>query len=116
MATSATIEDLVREEHERINAKYLTLEEMAQVFVRGTNIYAARAESYGYTVRKGIINSVLFKNNELVFNVRGKETTQSDYVISSRNWNLFSSIEDLQLWESTQLDDEGEETETTEGE
>lgn len=92
--TTDTIEDLVRADHEASNDKFNTLEQMAAQFQRGDKIYCARVESTQTTIRYGIINNILYKNGDMIFNVSQAENT-APFTISSRNWNIFELEQDL---------------------
>lgn len=90
-----TIEDLVRADHERCNEKFNTLEQMAVTFERGDKIFAARVEKTQVTIRYGTINRVFYKNNEIIFNIAPSESSNADFTISSRNWDVFELESDL---------------------
>lgn len=115
--TNDTIEDLVRADHEKSNEKYNTLEQMAAQFQRGDKIYCARVESTQTTIRFGIINNILYKNSEMIFNVSQAENT-APFTISSRNWDIFELEQDLYdfLHEKIgEADDANAETATNDG-
>lgn len=89
-----TIEDLVRNDHERVNDKFNALEQMAAQFERGETIYCARIEPTQVTIRYGIINNILYKNGDMIFNVSPSENA-APFTISSRNWHIFELEQDL---------------------
>lgn len=90
-----TIEDMVRADHERCNDKFNTLEQMAAQFQRGDKVYCARVEKTQVTVRYGIINRVIYKNGDMIFNIAPSESSNADFTISSRNWDVFELESDL---------------------
>lgn len=88
-----TVEEMVREDHEKMNAKFNSLELMTQVFARGSEIYALQknAATEEIKIRYGIINSMQYYSGkgEMVFSVRADETKAVDFMIGSKNWLLF---------------------------
>lgn len=90
-----TIEDLVRADHEKCNDKFNNLEQMAAQFQRGDTVYCARVEKTQVTVRYGIINRIIYKNGDMIFNIAPSESTMADFTISSRNWNIFELEQDM---------------------
>lgn len=112
-----TIEDLVRNDHEKWNEKFNTLEQMAVTFQRGDSVYCARTEKNAVQIRYGTINRVYYKNNEMVFSIAPTESENADFTISSRNWNIFEMEQDLYDYlhsiigaDKNETDDVGEET------
>ena len=112
-----TIEDLVRADHEKLNEKFNTLEQMAVTFQRGDSVYCARVEKNAVQVRFGTINRVYYKNNEMIFSIAPTESENADFTISSRNWNIFELEQDLYdflhsvIGAESETDPEVEETE-----
>lgn len=90
-----TIEDLVRADHEKCNDKFNDLEQMAVQFQRGDTVYCARVEKTQVTVRYGIINRIIYKNGDMIFNIAPSESENADFTISSRNWDIFELEQDL---------------------
>lgn len=90
-----TIEDLVRQDHEKWSAKFDDLENQAAIFDRGTCIYAARTEPCSVTIKHGIINSQRYVNTDLIYKISPDNPKDGEFTISSKNWKLFATQEDL---------------------
>lgn len=107
-----TIEDLVRADHVKSNEKFNTLEQMAVQFQRGDTVYCVRFEKTQFTIRYGIINRVIYKNDEMTFNIAPSESTMADFTISSRNWNIFELEQDMYDYIHSVINADPEETPT----
>lgn len=89
-----TIEDLVRADHEAINAHYNDLESMAAQFVVGDNIYCARVEKTAIQVRYGTVENIVYKSGEILFSVAPLDSNNPSFTISTRNWNCYETEQD----------------------
>ena len=89
-----TIEDLVRADHEAINAHYNDLESMAAQFVVGDSIYCARVEKSAIQVRYGTVEEIIYKNGEILFSVAPRDSSNPRFTISTRNWNCYELAQD----------------------
>lgn len=107
-----TIEDLVRADHEKCNDKFNNLEQMAAQFQRGDTVYCARVEKTQVTVRYGIINRIIYKNGDMIFNIAPSESENADFTISSRNWDIFELEQDLYDYLHTVIGADPEDTHT----
>lgn len=107
-----TIEDLVRADHEKSNDKFNNLEQMAAQFQRGDTVYCARVEKTQVTVRYGIINRIIYKNGDMIFNIAPSESENADFTISSRNWDIFELEQDLYDYLHTVIGADPEDTPT----
>lgn len=107
-----TIEDLVRADHEKCNDKFNDLEQMAAQFQRGDTVYCARVEKTQVTVRYGIINRIIYKNGDMIFNIAPSESENADFTISSRNWDIFELEQDLYDYLHTVIGADPEDTPT----
>lgn len=90
-----TIEDLVRQDHEKWTAKFDDLENQAVTFDRGNAIFAARVEPCSIQIRHGIINSLRYQNTEIIYKISPDNPNGAEFTISSKNWKLFATQEDL---------------------
>jgi hypothetical protein len=111
-----TVEEMVREDHEKMNAKFNSLELMTQVFDRGSEIFALQknAATDEVKIRHGIINSMQYYpgKGEMVFNVRADETKPIDFIIGSKTWLLFPTKSALYtyldgIFENEEIDQTG---------
>lgn len=120
MAEETPIEDLIRADHEASNAHFTSLEELNAQFQRGDKIYCARIEKTQVTIRYGVINRIKYTQKELLFNVAPSDSANADFTISTRNWDIFESEQDMldyiadAIGESEET--EPETTETVQGE
>ena len=117
MAEETPIEDLIRADHEASNAHFTSLEELNAQFQRGDKIYCARIEKTQVTIRYGVINRIKYTQKELLFNVAPSETGNADFTISTRNWDIFESEQQMYDYIHTAINEDAEpdtEGETTE--
>jgi hypothetical protein len=112
MAEETPIEDLVRADHEAANEKFTELETLAAQFKRGDTVYCARIEKTQVTVRYGIINRIKYANKEILFNIAPSETGNADFTISTRNWDIFESEQQMYDYIHTAISNEDAEPDT----